>query len=74
MQEENILQKAVSDEFKKFKSDLDEHLWGRLKENVDILVLPLENNLHSILATDNLESLMKKIKEGKEKKPKNTNG
>ena len=69
MQGENILQKDVSNEFKKFKSDLDEHLWGRLKESVEMLIIPLENSLHHILATDNLESLMKKIKEGKEGKP-----
>lgn len=65
MNEENLLQKIVSEEFKKYKDGLDDILWGELHNSVILRILPLQNNLYSILKTDNLESLMKKIKENK---------
>ena len=67
--EENILQKTVSNKFKKFRDELEDYLWGDLLTNVSMLILPLELQLHSIFDTKNLDNLMGILK-SKEKSGK----
>lgn len=63
--EENILQKLVSDKFKKLESDLEDYLYGKLLTNVSILIIPLKLQLHTIFETKNLEYFINIIKSDK---------